>query len=98
MLTSFINAPRQVQETSETIRAMVAKKKQANSNFEGEYEPRTISEALRQSDRVEAFQWLDVVNKEIEGLTIIDVIKHNCTMDEIRSEKSKSVKWVKTRR
>ena len=63
---------------------MVAKKKETKSNLEGKYEPRTISEALRQSDRVEAFQWLDAV-KEIEGLTTMGVIKHNCTMDEIRN-------------
>ena len=85
MLTSFINAPSQVQESSEMIKAMVAKKKETKSNLEGKTEPRTISEALRQSDRVEAFQWLDAVNKEIEGLTTMGVVKHNCTMAEIRS-------------
>ena len=85
MLTSFMNAPSQVQETPEIIRVMVAKKKETKSNLEGKYERRTIPDALGQSDRAEAFQWLDAVNKEIEGLTTMGGIKHNCTMDEIRS-------------
>ena len=62
MLRSFEIAPSRVQESPEIIRAMVAKKKETKSNLEGKHEPRTISEALRQSDRVEAFQWLDAVN------------------------------------
>ena len=58
-----------MQESSELINEMVAKKKESKSNLEGRTEPKTISEALRQPDRVEAFQWFGAFNKEAEGLT-----------------------------
>ena len=71
MLTSPTNAPSQVQESPEMVSAMVAKEKETKSNLEGKTEPRTVSEALRQSNRVGAPQWLGAVNKEIEGLATV---------------------------
>ena len=50
----------------------------------GKQPPATISKALRDENRDEAFKWLESINKEFDGLCEMGVIEHNYTYQQLR--------------
>ena len=46
--------------------------------------PASISKALRQDDREEAFKWLESINTEWNGLCQLQVLKHDLTREELK--------------
>ena len=50
----------------------------------GKQPPATISKALRDENRDDAFKWLESINKEFDGLCEMGVIEHNYTYQQLR--------------
>lgn len=85
-ISGAIRAAVAIKYIDNDIEAHAAKKRRKKDNEHAQKPPASISKALHHENIVEAYKWLESIDKEWDGLNDLEVFKHNYTRQQLRDE------------